>query len=166
MHLFSKFRLHVCGMVSKFKLEIEKQISGFTKQVYTFLLTSGQQRAHRNWTFGKISWLAIDQRFKQCLSTSVFKFFSEMCPQYMNEIYQTTIQNNTVTRNSSLKLFQPLKIMALSQKCFSYLGLFIWNGLPDDVKLSNNVNTFKYKVKKTFLTLLREKYQDIYVYYG
>ena len=89
-----------------------------------------------------------------------------MCPQYMNEIYQTTNQNNTVTRNSSLKLFQPLKTMALSQKCFSYLGPFIWNGLPDDVKLTNNVNTFKYKVKKAFLTLLREKDQDIYVYYG
>ena len=27
------------------------------------------------------------------------------CPQYMNEIYTTNNQNNTVTRNSSLKLF-------------------------------------------------------------
>ena len=99
--------------------------------------------------FDKISWLPIDQRFKQCLSTSVFKFFCEMCPQYMNEIYRTTNQNNTVTRNSSLKLFQPLRTKALSQKCLSYLGPFIWNGLPDDVKLSNNVNTFKHKVKKT-----------------
>ena len=83
----------------------------------------------------------------------------------MNEIYTTTSQNNTVTRNS-LKLLQPLRTKALSQKCLSYLGPFIWNGLPDDVKLSNNVNTFKHKVKKTFLTLLRGKYQDIYVYYG
>ena len=53
--------------------------------------------------FDKISWLPIDQRFKQCSSASVFKFFSEMYPQYMNEIYKTTNQNNTVTRNN----FQP-----------------------------------------------------------
>ena len=104
--------------------------------------------------FDKINWLPIDQRFKQCLSTTVFKFFSEMCAQYMNEIYKTTNQNNTVTRNSFLKLFQPLRTEALSQ-----------NALPDDVKLSNNVNTFKHKVKKDFLILLREKDQDIYVYY-
>ena len=83
----------------------------------------------------------------------------------MNEIYTTTSQNNTVTRNS-LKLLQPLRTKALSQKCLSYLGPFIWNGLPDDVKLSNNVNTFKHKINKTFFTLLREKDQDIYVYYG
>ena len=81
----------------------------------------------------------------------------------MSKIYTTTKQNNTVTRNSSLKLFQRLRTKALSQKCFSYLGRFIWNGLRDDVKLSSNVNTFKHKVKKT-LTLLREKDQDIYVY--
>ena len=38
--------------------------------------------------------------------------------------------------------------------------------LARDVKLSNNVNTFKYMVNKTFLALVREKDQDIYVYYG
>ena len=60
----------------------------------------------------------------------------------MNEIYKTANQNNTITRNSSLKLFQPLRTKAVSWKCLSYLGPFIWNGLPDYGKLSNNVNTF------------------------
>ena len=40
--------------------------------------------------FDKINWLPIDQIFMQCLSISVFKFFFEMCPQYMNEIFKTT----------------------------------------------------------------------------
>ena len=115
--------------------------------------------------FDKISWLPIDQRFKQCLSTSIFKFFSEMILQYMTEIYRTN-QNNTATTNSFLKLFQPLRTKALSQECLSYLGPFIWNCLPDGVELPNNVNMFKHKVIKTFLILSREKDQDIYVYYG
>ena len=42
-----------------------------------------------------------------------------MCPQYMNEIYKLSNQNNTVTKNSSLKLFQPLKTKMLEQKCLS-----------------------------------------------
>ena len=73
----------------------------------------------------KINWLPIDDRFKQCLSTTAFKF-SEMCPQYMNEIYKTTNQNNTATRSSSLKLFQPLRATAPSQKCLPYLGPFFY----------------------------------------
>ena len=86
-----------------------------------------------------------------------------MCHQYMNEIYKTSNQNNTVIRNSSLKLPQPVRTKVLSQKCLLHLESFIWNGLPDDNKLSNNVNMFKHKVKKNFLTLLQEKPQDIYV---
>ena len=58
--------------------------------------------------FDKINWLPLDQRFKQCLSASIFKFLSEMCPQYMNGIYATN-QSNFVTRSSSLKLFQQLR---------------------------------------------------------
>ena len=67
--------------------------------------------------------------------------------EIMNEIYKTTNQNNTVTRNSSLKSFKPLRTKALSQKCLLHLGSFILNSLPDNAKLSNNGNTFKHKVK-------------------
>ena len=67
--------------------------------------------------------------------------------EIMNEIYKTINQNNTVTRNSSLKLFHPLRTKALSQKCLLYLGPFILNSLPDNVKLSKNENTVKHKVK-------------------
>ena len=78
----------------------------------------------------------------------------------MNEIYKTTNQNNTVNRNPILKFFRSLRTSTLTQKSLLYLGPLI---LPDDVKLSNNVNMLKHKVKKSFLTLFREKDQDIYV---
>ena len=87
---------------------------------------------------------------------------SSICEQNLHQ----NQSNDTVTRNSFIKLFQPLRTKALSQKCLSYLGPLIWNGLPDDVIPSNNVIIFKHKVKKTFLTLLRQKDQDIYVSYG
>ena len=105
--------------------------------------------------FDKINWLAIDQRFNQCLSTSVERHFSEMCRQYIIyyiilyyiiyiiyyilHIYYIKLYNillcpqyvlvyiinDAVTRNSSLEFFQPLRTKALSQKCLSYLGPFI-----------------------------------------
>ena len=43
--------------------------------------------------FDKTNWLPKYQRFKQCSSISFFKLSSEMCPQYMNEIYEITNQN-------------------------------------------------------------------------
>ena len=83
--------------------------------------------------------------------------FSEISPQYMNDIYKTVNLNNTFTRNYFLKLFQPLRTRALSQKYLSYLGPFIWKGLPDDVYLSNSVNMFKYEVKKEILDITARK---------
>ena len=135
-------------------------------KIYTFLLKIGQQRAHRIWTFWQDKPLRTDQRFPQCVSSSVFIFFFEICPQYMNKIYKTSSQNNIVTRSFSLKLSQPLRTKALTQKSLPYLGQLIWNGLPDDIKLSNNANMLKDKVKRNLLALLQEKDQDIYIYHG
>ena len=88
--------------------------------------------------FDKINRLPIDQRLSNVFPQVFFKLFSEMCPQYTNDIYKTTSQN-PVTRNFSLKHLQPLRTKALSQKYLSYLLHFIWDYLPDDVKLRNNV---------------------------
>ena len=59
----------------------------------------------------------------------------------MNETYKTLNQNNTVTRNSNLKPFQPLRTKAQRQKCLSYYGLSIWNDLLDYLKLSSNLRS-------------------------
>ena len=94
---------------------------------------------------------------------SVILFTSSNLITFLNHVFGCN-QQNSVTRNSYSKLFQLGRTNALSQKCLSYLGPFIWNGLPDDVKMSNNVNTFKHKVKKSFLRLLWEKDQHMSMY--
>ena len=58
-----------------------------------------------------------------------------MCPEYMNKICKKNNESNAFTRNSSLKLFQPLRTKALTQKCLWYLGPSIWNSLLSDVKM-------------------------------
>ena len=44
------------------------------------------------------------------------KFFSEMCPQYMNLTYKASNQNKIVTGNSSLKFFQLVRTKTMTQK--------------------------------------------------
>ena len=73
---------------------------------------------------------------------------------YMNELYKTYNQNNTITTNSSLKGFQPPRTKTLTHKCVSYLACFYLEWFVRPLKLSLNVNTFKHKVKKSFSTLL------------
>ena len=62
-----------------------------------------------------------------------------MCPQYSSKVYKTSNQSNTVIRNYPLKPFQPLRTKTQSQKCLSYFGSLVWNGLPDDAEQSEYV---------------------------
>ena len=116
--------------------------------------------------FGKINRSEQTKNSHNVFHPAFLYFFFEICPQYMNKIYKTSSQNNIVTRSFSLKLSQPVRTKALTQKSLPYLGQLIWNGLPDYIKLSNNANMLKDKVKRNLLALLQEKDQDIYIYHG
>ena len=83
--------------------------------------------------FEKINWLNIDDRFEQCVSANIFKFFNNNTPSYMNEIYE--LGNISIqTRQSYKKLKHPFRKSTRGQKCISYMGPSIWNKLPDKLK--------------------------------
>ena len=90
----------------------KNKFRGLQNNCVYFCLQLDNREHTGNERFEKINWLPIDQRLKQCLPISVFKFFSEICPQCMNQIYKIY---HFITRNSSLKLFQPPSSKAFSQ---------------------------------------------------
>ena len=48
-----------------------------------------QSREHiSNEHFHKLNWLPINQRFQQCVTSTVFKFVQNKCPAYMNEVFR------------------------------------------------------------------------------
>ena len=58
--------------------------------------------------FKKLNWLPVEQRFNQCLIVNTYKFFNNICPLYLMDIFHPTEQNRISTRASTLKLSQPL----------------------------------------------------------
>ena len=105
MHLFSHILTTLMAWYPNLNKKYENKLQVLqNKCIYSCLQLDNIQHIGTE-HFRKIRWLPIiNQRFKRCLCTSVFKFFSEMYPQFMNGIYRTTNQKNTVTRNSSLVL--------------------------------------------------------------
>ena len=95
-----------------------------------------------------MNWLNINDRFEQCVSVSVFKFFNNQSPVYISEIFCPARNRGMSTRNSFQKLTQPLRKTSQGQKCLSYIGPSVWNKLPENIKKSSNLVTFKHEVKK------------------
>ena len=114
--------------------------------------------------FDKINWLPIDDRFNQCASSKVFKFFQEKCPSYMSEIFYPSGTSRIGTRTSYLKLIQPLRRTSLGQRSLSYQGPVIWNKLPDSVKQSSSVNSFKHNLKSHYFAGLKRREKEFFIY--
>ena len=55
----------------------------------------------------KFDWLPVTYRFKQCVIAIVFKYFSEQCPNYLNEVFDVTTESKFQLRNSFQKLKCP-----------------------------------------------------------
>ena len=79
-----------------------------------------------------------------------FKCFNYLSPLYMNDAFKLADQNAIATRTYLFKLNQSLRKTNHGQKSLSYVARGIWNKLPDFLKTTDNVNTYKHKSKKHF----------------
>ena len=94
-----------------------------------------QSREHiSNEHFHKLNWLPINQRFQQCVTSTVFKFVQNKCPAYMNEVFRPAENMRINTKNSFRKLNHPFRKTITGQKGLSYIGPAIWNKIPEIIK--------------------------------
>ena len=105
-------------------------------------------RGHTGMTeFTNINWLPVDYRFRQCLAANVFKLFDDKCALCMKDAFDKSCMSQASTRNSTMKLGQPLWRTSYGQSCITFLAPSFWNNLPNELKRCTNLNTFKHKIK-------------------
>ena len=102
-----------------------------------------------------LNWLPVAERFNQCINSVVFKYVNNQCPNYLNEVFQTAPENNIQTRGSFQKLKCPFRKTNAGQMALSYIGPTIWSKIPDTLKRTKNLNTFKHNLKEHYLKELK-----------
>ena len=102
--------------------------------------------------FKVLNWLPTSKRVDQFINTITYNFASNICPYYLNEIFEFSPHCRIRTRNNFSKLKNPSCKTNMGQKAISYIGPSILNSLPDSIKRANSLNTFKHNVKKHYLT--------------
>ena len=111
-----------------------------------------------------MNWLPTKERFEQCTATNVFKFFGNSAPPYMSEIF-SPVGQGWITRRSKNKLNLPFRKTKTGQNGLSYIGPNIWNSQQSGLKSSNNVNSFKHKIKDKFFNNFQNRENSPYIYY-
>ena len=106
-----------------------------------------QSREHiSNEPFHTLNWLLLVQTMSR-----LFKFVQNKCPVYTNEVFRLAENMRINTKNSFLKLNHPFRNTSTGQKGLSYIGPAIWNRIPEIIKKTRNLNTFKHKMKHYYL---------------
>ena len=80
-------------------------------------------------------------------------------------VFKPVDQPNTTTRASLLKLNQPLRKTNYGQKSISYIGPVILNNLPNSLKTTEHLNTYKHRVKEHFFHRIKNEANNIYSYF-
>ena len=108
-------------------------------------------RAHAGLNkFEKIKCLPINEHIEQFINSTNFKYFSNLSPAYMNEILKPSGQNCTTARAFLVKLNQSFRKTNYGQNNFWYVAPNTSNKLPDSLKITEKLNTYKYRVRKHF----------------
>ena len=98
--------------------------------------------------FETINWLPIKERYNQCVNSVAFKYFSNQCPHYSNEFFMKAPESSLSLRSSYQKLPQPFRKTNTGQNALSFIGPALWNKVPEKIKITANLNTFKHNFNK------------------
>ena len=100
--------------------------------------------------FNDLNWLPVTTRFEQCVISITFKFINGNCPYYLNGFFEFAPEGSISLRSNFLKLKQPFWNTNAGQKALSFIGVSLWNQIPETLKKTESLNTFKHSLNKHF----------------
>ena len=92
--------------------------------------------------------LPVEYRVKYKLSLLVYKCINGIAPTYLQDLITPNITYSHLRSSSNLYDLQPIVPKSkYGESAFSYAAPVTWNELPNDIKFSPNVESFKTKLK-------------------
>ena len=104
-------------------------------------MTNSGYRDHTTPLFYRLGLLKFEDVYKFCILVKMFSWLSE-------GKFSVTHGVNTRNRTLAMPTFHRL---SKSQHAFSFLGPTHWNSLPDNLKNSRTISSFKTNLKKYLL---------------
>ena len=98
--------------------------------------------------FKKAGFLDVSSRVSQLKLGHAFKVNKKTCPEYLRFNFQKL--NENAERIATRAKAHNFHVPKIDPKTFAYSTIKDWNNLPNDIKMTNSLKTFKDKVVKHF----------------
>ena len=90
--------------------------------------------------------VTIHNRNLQILATEIYKYLNGLSPKIMGEVFQLN-EHNYPLRSNVLFRGRNVNTVHYGQQSISYLAPRIWKQVPDTIKESPSIKSFKLKIK-------------------
>ena len=102
---------------------------------------------HVSPTLKTLHWLPVRKRIQFKIATLTFKVLSNDQPSYLRDLVRQHIPTRSLRSGSKQLLVIPDIRSANGRRSFSFAAPTIWNSLPDKVRSSNTLLTFRKRLK-------------------
>ena len=147
-------RLDYCNALfaglQEYKLKQLQQIQNHAARVVNKI----SKKLHITPTLKELHWLPVDARIKYKLASLAYQcLYIPETPLYLKDMIKQYEPSRSLRSSNKNIITQPrYKLLTFGQRTFSYQSAIIWNSLPDDLKNTQTLSSFKAKLK-TYLFL-------------
>ena len=88
------------------------------------------------------------ERNIQSLATEIYKFLDGLFPSFLNNVFQKNISNSYDLRNHKELCSRNPKAVRYGTETVSYMAPKILSKVPETIKMSLSLDSFKSKIRK------------------
>ena len=91
---------------------------------------------------------SIHERNIQSLAIEIYKFLNGLSPSFLNNVFHKNISNSYDLRNHKELYSRNPKTVRYGTETVSYIAPKIWSKVPETIKMSSSLESFKAKIRK------------------
>ena len=115
------------------------------------IITRTKKYDHIKPVLKQLHWLPVNQRINYKILLLTYKALNGQAPSYITELLEPYTPARNLRSSSKNLLKIPLvKLVSYGHRCFSFAAPTLWNSLPDYIKQSSSLSSFK-TYMKTYL---------------
>ncbi len=116
------------------------------------IITRTRKYEHITPVIRQLGWsVPVADMLKYYLGILTFKCLNGLAPDYLTTLFKDRSSVYDINTRNNEKLNIPAFSSAVGQRSFEYRAVFIWNSLPADITVCDNLNVFKRKLYKFLL---------------
>ena len=112
------------------------------------IILGAHRLSHREDMFKKLGWLSLQNRRKLHKAVMMYKVIRGLAPDYLNTSFKQRNQIHTYQTRFSSHIQKPIPYSKSILNSFQFSGANLWNSIPDHIKTTESLDSFKLLYKK------------------